>query len=58
VLHTIHSQIIYKVEGDNSPTRVRKSNTTTAGPMSGKINANVDAKMMAKIQAPVANDGL
>jgi hypothetical protein len=40
------------------PTSVKKSRTTTAGPMSGKIRENVQAKIIARTQAPVANVGL
>jgi hypothetical protein len=31
---------------------------TTGGPMRGKISEKADAKMMAKIQAPVVKEGL
>lgn len=40
------------------PTSVRKSKTTTAGPISGKMSEKVEAKTIAKTQAPVANVGL
>jgi hypothetical protein len=39
------------------PTSVKKSKTTTAGPMSGKMRENVHAKMRARTHAPVANVG-
>ena len=39
------------------PTSVKKSKTTTAGPMSGKMRENVHAKIIARTQAPVANVG-
>ena len=40
------------------PTRVRKTNRTTGGPSSGKITANVLAKVTAKMQQAIANSGL
>jgi len=40
------------------PMSVNKSKTVTAGPMRGNIKENVDANTMAKMQAPVANEGL
>lgn len=41
-----------------SPIKVKNSKTTTAGQMTGKMSANVEANMIARIHAPVANDGL
>lgn len=40
------------------PISVRKSKMVTAGPMRGKIRANVEANTMAKMQAAVAKEGL
>ena len=39
------------------PIKVRNNKTTTGGPISGKISENVDAKTMARMQAPVAKVG-
>jgi hypothetical protein len=41
-----------------SPTRLRRSKTTTAGAIKGKMSIKSDAKRMARTQAPIANEGL
>lgn len=40
------------------PMSVKKSRTTTAGPISGKMSEKVEAKTIARTQAPVAKVGL
>lgn len=45
------------VEGDgvkSAPMMVRKSRSTTAGPIKGKISENVEANITAKMQHAVA----
>ena len=42
----------------DSPIKVSKSRTRTAGAIRGKIRANVEANMMARMQAPIAYEGL
>jgi hypothetical protein len=39
------------------PIKVRNNKTTTGGPISGKMSENVDAKTIAKTQAPVVKVG-
>ena len=52
------SLILYeKYVSKDSPTSVRSSNRTTAGPISGKINENVEARITASIQQAVAYVG-
>ena len=36
----------------------RRSKTTTAGAIRGNISVKVDAKRIARTQAPMANEGL
>jgi hypothetical protein len=40
------------------PTRVRNTNRTTGGPISGKITENVQANVTASMQHAIANSGL
>ena len=40
------------------PTKLSRSERTTAGPMTGKTKENVDANITAKTQALIANVGL
>ena len=41
----------------SEPMRVRKSRSTTAGPIKGKMSENVEANMTARIQHAVAYVG-
>ncbi len=43
---------------NNIPTNVRKTSRTTGGPSSGKITTRVLAKVTAKTQQAIANNGL
>lgn len=54
----VHTGLYVMTIANYSPISVRKSSTTTGGPISGNISENVDANMMANTQAPVAKEGL
>jgi hypothetical protein len=43
---------------EHPPMRVSNRKTTTAGAIKGKIRAKVEANTIARMQAPIAYEGL